>query len=638
VHPRRASYFNLDIDILIHSKIAFLIAGALLGKPQSGSPEGMTLLASFTDLEQLVWEDIQSDGLGIASQADSDSHGTSSDSPQIVTRSNSAFLALGVEEMLSAGHSYPPSRASGDAGSGTFAAKQAQAGDPLAGKHAPSSQQPAGVGPFSALELQQRLDSAPSGCMRLPSSGALLTQRTRALAAAAGSLRTGAVGSNLRLAALMYRSNSGGLADTLLSEQARAESGLLLAGLPRSDSLPELNMPLSAAELAELATMKDLDLFASMPSAGLPSLSMLFNEPPDLSAAAHAGHQHDLAMAPASRSLLHDADTALRHAPASAWALGRMMMRPKSFTALTAPPMFGGSHAPAAAPHMGGLPPQTSGPTAGYPSALQPPTLVDYSCMVVPKEPAVGGPGQLAGPHAAAAGEEDGFPGLSLPSHSRLQPLLFERQDTFELLMRQVGQEMVHEAQVQQYAALELDTMDVPTAPLAAAAPSAVDTAVLEPAFMQPSVAEAAVPAVLAAAAAAAAGPSSKRRSVFELKRPSAFEAAAPAHLSALAGTPAAAVPAQLEPAGPSAASWAGAAPADPSTCSQVSDGSAATAAAAAAAVGAATGGLAVPTSPFCLPTSTGLLAGDSSAATDSVVEALSEAPECAPGKQEVAR
>jgi hypothetical protein len=431
----------------------------------------------------------------------------------------------------------------------------------------------------------------------------------------------------------MYRSNSGGLADTLLSEQARAESGLLMAGLPRSDSLPELNMPLSAAELVELASLKDLDLFASMPSAGLPTLSMLFNEPTDIPAAAHAC-QHD----PAS-SMLHDDPAALRHAPASAWTLGRMMMRPSSFTALTAPAMFGGSSAPAAARHMGGLPPQTSGPAAGYPSALQPPTLVDYSCMVIAKEPAVAVAGQLDGPPAAAAAVE-GFPGLGQPSHSRLQPLLCERQDTFELLMRQMGQEMVHEAQVQQYEALELDTMDVPTGPLAAlpaAATSAVEAAALEPAFLQPSVAEAAVPAVLAAAAAAAAGPGTKRRSVFELKRPSAFEAA-PAHLPAPEGPPAAAAPAQLEPVGPSFASWAGIAPADLSTSSQVSDASAATAAAAAAAVGAATGGCVVPTSPFCLPTNTGLLAGDSSAATDSVVDTPSEAPEPACAKQEVAR
>jgi hypothetical protein len=205
------------------------------------------------------------------------------------------------------------------------------------------------------------------------------------------------------------------------------------------------------------------------------------------------------------------------------------------------------------------------------------------------------------------------------------EPLMMERQDTFEMLMRQVDQELMAEAETRQYAALELGTIDVP---LAAAPAAAVHAAP----YISEGAAAAAVPAVLRAAAAAAAvgaaaepGPDVSKRGGIRLKRRSVFEGQAdllsPDVSGVPGGAPAAAV---LETVGPSFANWV--AQADPSCNSQAS--------AATAAATAASGASAVPTSPFCLPSDTMLLAGkDGSAAS---VEAEKQAP--ATRKQDIAR
>lgn len=243
----------------------------------------MALLCDIENIEQLVWQDIQSEGgfdtgPGCSEPeqgkfCDRVHQGHQSSSPL----SSATDLAVASAQLQ---------RAAADSGSASMAGQGAVG---AAGEGAVQPSHDDDVGPFAALESHQRLESAPS--MHLQSMGSsplhpnrsLVTYKTRALAAAAGSLRTGAVGSGLRFAAFMARSNSGGLADTLMSEHARAASGLLTGGLGRCDSLPELSLLApSTGDLADLVSLRDLDFLAGMPSAaGVPSLSMLFGERPD---------------------------------------------------------------------------------------------------------------------------------------------------------------------------------------------------------------------------------------------------------------------------------------------------------------------------------------------------------------------
>jgi hypothetical protein len=110
-------------------------------------------------------------------------------------------------------------------------------------RHLPASPLP----PLQTLQQQQEdSDTAQLGSLKgnlsvLPGSlKSQMTYKTRELAAAAGAVRQGPAGANLRLAGTICRSSSGSLVDALLSEAARVEGGLLNAGLPRSDSLPDM--------------------------------------------------------------------------------------------------------------------------------------------------------------------------------------------------------------------------------------------------------------------------------------------------------------------------------------------------------------------------------------------------------------
>ncbi|WIA30052.1 hypothetical protein OEZ86_000147 [Tetradesmus obliquus] len=97
-----------------------------------------------------------------------------------------------------------------------------------------------------ASQQQEDSDAAQLGGLKgnlslLPGSlRSQATYKTRELAAAAGAVRHGPAGANLRLAGTICRSSSGSLVDALLSEAARVEGGMLTAGLPRSDSLPDM--------------------------------------------------------------------------------------------------------------------------------------------------------------------------------------------------------------------------------------------------------------------------------------------------------------------------------------------------------------------------------------------------------------
>jgi len=333
------------------------------------------------------------------------------------------------------------------------------------------------------------------GSSPLHPNRSLVTYKTRALAAAAGSLRTGAVGSGLRFAAFMARSNSGGLADTLMSEHARAASGLLTGGLGRCDSLPELSLLApSTGDLADLVSMRDLDFLAGMPSAaGLPSLSMLFGERPDFGTTAPAaGVQQDqqdpLPAAAVTDSVLQAAGADAPCSDAPVWLGSRILGRPASFTANGAAALFSAGNLPLSRPSFCGLPPkeQVAAPAAPAISqsvGLRPPSLVDYSQMLMPAAPAAEPAAPDAAvppPEAVAAGlGAGGFEGFSLASFGRgphsftaLQALQMDRQDTFELLMRQVDQELVAAAEIKQYAALELSTMDIPMPAPTAPAPA----------------------------------------------------------------------------------------------------------------------------------------------------------------------
>jgi hypothetical protein len=321
---------------------------------------------------------------------------------------------------------------------------------------------------------------------------------------------------------------------------------------------------------------------------------------------------------------------------APVWLGSRILGRPASFTANGAAALFSAGNLPLSRPSFCGLPPkeQVAAPAAPAVSqsvGLRPPSLVDYSQMLMPAAPAAAPAAPEAAvppPEAVAAGlGAGGFEGFSLASFGRgphsftaLQALQMDRQDTFELLMRQVDQELVAAAEIKQYAALELSTMDIPMPAPAPAAEAAAADASAYASMAQLAAAELAAAAAAVAANGSAAERQAKRRSVFEGQT-----VLLPADASAVSSATAAGA-AVLEPVGPSFHSWAAA----PSTSSQASGASAV------AAVGPVpgTGVAAVASSPFCLPVSTGLLTGGgggnstpAASETDHVV-----------GKQEVAR
>lgn len=576
--------------------------------------------------EQLVWQDIQSEGM--VDDAVCKSSAGNTDRGQKSHTSSPAVSSLS-DHRPSDVHLVA---AAGDAGSGCLATgvEAATATGPQQAGSAdvmppPPDQE---VNPFACPE-NQRLSGAPSGCLHvscpdsLKPTASLVTFKTKALAAAAGSVRSGAVGSSLRMASIMYRSSSGGLADTLLSEQARAESGLLTAGLGRSDSLPELSLLPSALELSELISLRELDQLAGI-SSGLPSLSLLFGDPhADAQPAAHA--------APAAAPFMDDMCVPLE------MTSSKMLGRPSSFTANSAAALFAGSAA-MVRPHLPVQHPAPEvPPSSSQHPALRPPAMVDYSPMVrleqaaqgfqAPAAPAgpsalPGYPGLGAAPTSAAGGAEPAFEGFSFPSLGRMPPLM-DRQDTFDVLIKQVDQELAAEAQIQQYAALEFDTMDIPLAPGPDMGASMVQSPFIN-ATAASAAAAAVVPAVLRAAAQpGGAGEVVKRRSVFE----GHHAGLVPSGVSAVSGASACTTAVGLDPTGPSFASWV--APADPCTSSFTSSAPSASA------------------SPFCLPSHNGIVAvADSSVmADDGVAEAVSAAVAAAAaggtmarGKQEVAR
>lgn len=366
-----------------------------------------------------------------------------------------------------------------------------------------------------------------------------------------------------------------------------------------------------------------------------------------LSAAA-AGAQQDqqdpLPAAAATDSVLQAAGAEAPCSDAPAWLGSRILGRPASFTANGAAALFSAGNLPLSRPSFCGLPPRepvaapAASPSVSQGQGLKPPSLVDYSQMLMPAAPAaVPAPAEAAvpAPEAVAAGlGAGGFEGFSLASFGRgphpftaLQALQMDRQDTFELLMRQVDQELVAAAEIKQYAALELSTMDIPMpaqaapAPPAEAAAAAAADASAYASMAQLAAAELAAAAAAAAVAAegSAAGQQAKRRSVFEGQT-----VLLPADASAVSSATAAGA-AVLEPVGPSFHSWAA-----PSTSSQASGASAV------AAMGPVpgTGTAGVASSPFCLPVSTGLLVGGG---RGNSTPAASEA-EHVLGKQEVAR
>jgi len=575
--------------------------------------------------EQLVWQDIQSEGLDDGAVCKS-SAGNNTDRGQKSHTSSPAVSSL-------SDHRPPDAHlvaASGDAGSGCLATGVAAASVPQQAGSAdvmppPPDQE---VNPFACPE-NQRLSGAPSGCLHvscpdsLKPSASLVTFKTKALAAAAGSVRSGAVGSSLRMASIMYRSSSGGLADTLLSEQARAESGLFTAGLGRSDSLPELSLLPSALDLSELISLRELDQLAGMStSSGLPSLSLLFE--------AHADAQQAAQAAPAAAPFMDDICVPLE------MTSSKMLGRPSSFTANSAAALFAGSAA-MVRPHLPVQHPDPQVPPSSQHAALSPPPTVDYHPMEQAAHGfqalAAAGPSALHGyqglgaaPTSAAGGAEPVFEGFSFPSLGRM-PLLMDRQDTFDVLIKQVDQELTQEAQIQQYAALEFDTMDIPLAPGPDLGASMVQSPFINASAASAAAAAAAaaavVPAVLRAAAQPGAGGEViKRRSVFE----GHHAGLVPSSVSAVSGASACTTAVGLDPTGPSFASWA--APADPSTSSFTSSAPAAS------------------PSPFCLPSHTGIIpVADSSAmAEDGAAEDVSAAAAAAVGgtvargKQEVAR
>jgi len=292
----------------------------------------------------------------------------------------------------------------------------------------------------------------------------------------------------------------------------------------------------------------------------------------------------------------------------------KMLGRPSSFTANSAVALFAGSAA-AVARSLGA-------PTNSQHPALRPPSFVDVGPMVQLEQaghglqaPAAAGGLGAAATCAAGGPEPAAFEGFSFPSLPRMQ-LQMDRQDTFDLLIKQVDQELTAEAHVQQYAALEFDTMDIPlAAPDAAVQSPFIDTS----AAAASAAAAAVIPAVLRAAAQPVGLPAGegKRRSVFE-----GHAALVPSGVSAVSGASGCTTAAALDPTGPSFASWA--APAEQCTSSHTSAAPSA------------------PTSPFCLPNHHGIPAAAHSSVTveGAACEVVSTAAASAAsrGKQEVAR
>lgn len=117
--------------------------------------------------------------------------------------------------------------------------------------------QPAGLGGRAASAPTAATSghlTAPMLSLQVSGGKSAVTNRTRVLAAELGVVRAGGAGSTLRYAGTICRSNSGTLVDSLLSEAARAEAGLMTAGLPRSDSLPDVllsgSLPNSGSDAA----------------------------------------------------------------------------------------------------------------------------------------------------------------------------------------------------------------------------------------------------------------------------------------------------------------------------------------------------------------------------------------------------
>lgn len=118
-------------------------------------------------------------------------------------------------------------------------------------------QQQQGASPSSA-RADKNLSQLQSGKTQVTYQ-TQVTYRARALAAAVGAVRPGPAGSTLRLAGAICRSSSGSLVDALLTEAARAENGLLTAGMARSDSLPDMLPAEGAAGVASGAVGAALD-------------------------------------------------------------------------------------------------------------------------------------------------------------------------------------------------------------------------------------------------------------------------------------------------------------------------------------------------------------------------------------------
>lgn len=298
-----------------------------------------------------------------------------------------------------------------------------------------------------------------------------------------------------------------------------------------------------------------------------------------------------------------------------------MLGRPPSFSANSAavlyaagaqlpsrPQMFGGVQQPdsaAAAPSGNSseaIAFSSGGPSVTH-SALRPPTLLNFRQMMMQSsEPAPAAPAAAAAPGRPPSA----FEGFSLPSFSKV---VMERQDTFDVLLRQVDQELCAEAELKQYAALQYDTIDVQL-PTSSAAGAGAPTYVSP--FGGAAVVEPAVAGV-------------KRRSVFDGRSvllpadPTAASAVLPhgGGGGAAAAAAGAAAPPPLDTTGPSFGCWVP--PGSPAAA--VGRGGAATPRAGAqspmpACVGAAAASSAGPVgpSPFALPDSAGLLAGDSAA------------------------
>jgi hypothetical protein len=377
--------------------------------------------------------------------------------------------------------------ASGDAGSGCFladAAAPAAAPAPAGGEELPDT--------AFAFVSQDRPLTPPGiltpvgGGLGLAGAPSLVTYKTKALAAAAGLVRCGPVGRSLRLAGAMCRSSSGSLADTLLSEAARAQSGLLTAALPRCDSLPELMAGATTCDLTDLPSL-DFGFSIGLGTMELPSLTMLFDQQqaPAAPAAAPQQQQQQQGQAAAAAAL-----AAAEEDAAPAWAAGpRVLGRPASFSAHSVTALFASSQPPLR-PHMALAGGEIADGTASPHPALRPPQLLAPPSEMIVLSDATPNPAAPAAPAAGLGGAQhvSAFAGRALPAapppaggwggqpppaafepagaqpyygRAAALPMMMERQDTFDVLLRQVDAELTAEAELRQYAALEFDTMEL---------------------------------------------------------------------------------------------------------------------------------------------------------------------------------